>query len=206
MSLAVLLDQNVRWEGKGPKAKRILEPPSAEKIKTIRELVAAATGFSEPRGDQLTVDTLPFELTLGLEPPAEPSAPSGPTASPLPAVACEYPGKDAAGSSDRGGSRRRGASDRSHRAAVEAPQTQIRSGRDLAKGAGRRPGGQFRRTTGPRAPPARRSSTPRPAGFEAAPRRDQKSDILGKHLKGAVKADPALSAQLLRTWLNENDG
>ena len=70
MSLAVLLDQNVRWEGKGAKAKRILEPPSAEKIKTIRGLVAAATGFSETRGDQLTVETLPFEMTLGLEPPA----------------------------------------------------------------------------------------------------------------------------------------
>ena len=55
ISLAVLLDQNVRWEGKGAQARRILEPPSAEKLKTIRELVAAATGFSETRGDQLTV-------------------------------------------------------------------------------------------------------------------------------------------------------
>jgi len=38
----------------------------------------------DARGDQLTVETLPFELTLGLEPPAEPPAPSGPPASPLP--------------------------------------------------------------------------------------------------------------------------
>ena len=65
MSLSVLVDQNVRFEGKGAKAKRILEPPAEAKLKTIRELVAAATGFSEKRGDLLTVETLPFESTLG---------------------------------------------------------------------------------------------------------------------------------------------
>ena len=84
MSLAVLLDQNVHWEGRGARAKRILEPPSAEKLKTIRELVAAATGFSEPRGDQLTVETLPFESTLGVEPPAELPVPSAPPVTGLP--------------------------------------------------------------------------------------------------------------------------
>ncbi len=78
MSLAVLLDQNVRWEGKGPKAKRIIDPPSAEKIKTIRGLVAAATGFSETRGDLLTVETLPFESTLIAEPPSDLLAPVAP--------------------------------------------------------------------------------------------------------------------------------
>ena len=29
--------------------------------------------------------------------------------------------------------------------------------------------------------------------------------ILTKHLKKSVKADPVVSAQLLRTWINEND-
>src|SRR5205823_10931087 len=80
MSLAVLLDQNVRWERKGPAAKRILEPPSPEKVKTIRDLVAAATGFAETRGDQLTVETLPFESTLGVEPPADVMPPPAPPA------------------------------------------------------------------------------------------------------------------------------
>jgi flagellar biosynthesis/type III secretory pathway M-ring protein FliF/YscJ len=31
----------------------------------------------------------------------------------------------------------------------------------------------------------------------------KKSDILTKHLKTTVKADPAVSAQLLRTWMEE---
>ena len=33
----------------------------------------------------------------------------------------------------------------------------------------------------------------------------KKSEILSKHLKKAIKADPVVSAQLLRTWINEND-
>src|SRR5437763_7053572 len=75
MSLAVLVDHNARWEGVGAKAKRIVEAPSPERLKTIRELVAAATGFSETRGDQLTVETLAFESTSGAEPPPEPVVP-----------------------------------------------------------------------------------------------------------------------------------
>ncbi|MGA2434410.1 MAG: flagellar basal-body MS-ring/collar protein FliF [Bryobacteraceae bacterium] len=78
MSVAVLVDQNVRWEGSGAKMKRIIEPPPPEKLKAIHELVAAATGFSQDRGDQLIVETLPFEATLTLEPPQAPVAPASP--------------------------------------------------------------------------------------------------------------------------------
>ncbi|HKW98378.1 MAG TPA: flagellar basal-body MS-ring/collar protein FliF [Bryobacteraceae bacterium] len=69
MSLSVLVDQDVRWEGQGSKMRRVLEQPSAEKLKSIRDLVAAATGFSADRGDQLIVESLPFESTLNFEPP-----------------------------------------------------------------------------------------------------------------------------------------
>jgi flagellar M-ring protein FliF len=79
MSLAVLLDQNVRWEGQGTKLHRVIEQPSAEKLKSIRDLVAAATGFSSERGDQLIVESLPFESTLNLEPPSATAVPK-PTA------------------------------------------------------------------------------------------------------------------------------
>ncbi len=70
MSLAVLVDQAVRWEGQGKNLRRVLEQPSAEKLKSIRDLVAASTGFSTTRGDQLIVESLPFESTLNFEPPA----------------------------------------------------------------------------------------------------------------------------------------
>lgn len=79
MSVALLVDSDVRWEGSGPKAKRIVEPPSAEKLKAIHDLVAGVIGFSAERGDQLTVETLPFETTLNPEPISPASKPATPT-------------------------------------------------------------------------------------------------------------------------------
>ena len=54
-----------------------MEPPSADKLKAIHDLVAGVIGFSAERGDQLIVETLPFETTLNPEPlaPAPPQAP-----------------------------------------------------------------------------------------------------------------------------------
>jgi len=69
MSLAVLLDQGVQWEGQGDQKRRILVPPAPETVKTIRELVAGVTGFNAERGDQLIVETLPFEASINAEPP-----------------------------------------------------------------------------------------------------------------------------------------
>ncbi len=83
MSLSVLLDQSVRWQGQGKNLHKVLEQPSAEKLKSIRDLVAAATGFSQERGDQLIVESLPFESTLNLEPPM--------TAAPSPAANSNLP-------------------------------------------------------------------------------------------------------------------
>ena len=68
VSVALLVDSMVRYEGSGPKAKRIVEAPSAEKLKTIRDLVAGVIGFSTDRGDQLVVETMAFESTLNPEP------------------------------------------------------------------------------------------------------------------------------------------
>jgi len=69
MSLSVLVDNTIRWEGNGAARRRVLEPPPQETIKTIRDLVAAATGFNADRGDQLTVESLPFEITVNSPPP-----------------------------------------------------------------------------------------------------------------------------------------
>jgi len=89
VSVSLLLDQDVRWEGKAPHLLQVLVPPSAEKLKTIRDLVAGLISFKAERGDQLIVETLPFEATLRTEPPysAPPpgSAPRAVPASRLPA-------------------------------------------------------------------------------------------------------------------------
>ncbi len=76
MSLAILVDQTVRWDGAGAQKHRVVIPPAPETLKTIKDLVAGVTGFSTERGDQLVVETLPFESSQNAEPPAPlPSAP-----------------------------------------------------------------------------------------------------------------------------------
>ncbi len=80
VSVALLVDSDVHFEGTGPKSRRILEAPSAARLKTIHDLVAGVIGLSAERGDQLVVETLPFESTLNPEqpPPAkliEPAVP-----------------------------------------------------------------------------------------------------------------------------------
>jgi len=67
MSVSLLVDSEVRYEGAGPKTKRIVAAPSADKLKAIHDLVAGVIGLSTERGDQLVVETLPFESTLNPE-------------------------------------------------------------------------------------------------------------------------------------------
>jgi flagellar M-ring protein FliF len=78
LSVSVLLDQEAHWEGTGAAAKRVMMPPSPERLKVIHDL-AAATGLNTERGDQLIVESLPFESTLNLDPPApqDASVPEG---------------------------------------------------------------------------------------------------------------------------------
>jgi len=68
MSLSVLVGQPAHWEGAGKSRRRVVVPPSPEKLKTIRDLIAGVTGFSADRGDQLIVETLPFESAVDADP------------------------------------------------------------------------------------------------------------------------------------------
>ena len=74
LAVSVLVDQDIKWEGKGKQLQRVLIPPTPEKLKTIHDVVATLVGFSAPRGDQLIVETLPFDSTLNSEPPLPPDA------------------------------------------------------------------------------------------------------------------------------------
>jgi len=79
MSVAVLVDQAISWQKEKNGPRRVLVPPSAQMLKTVHDLVAGVTGFSAQRGDQLVVETQPFETTLLLEPPGAVSiAPKAP--------------------------------------------------------------------------------------------------------------------------------
>jgi flagellar M-ring protein FliF len=70
LSVSVLVAQQVRWEGKGNSKKPVPVPAAPETLKAVHDLVAAVTGFTQERGDQITVDSLPFEATLEEAPDA----------------------------------------------------------------------------------------------------------------------------------------
>jgi flagellar M-ring protein FliF len=71
LSISILMDQEVRWEKKDGAMQRVLVPPSPETIKIIRELITGVSGFKKDRGDQLIVESLPFESTVNAPPPEE---------------------------------------------------------------------------------------------------------------------------------------
>jgi flagellar M-ring protein FliF len=68
LSIAVLVDQGSRMEGKGAQAHRVVIPPDPEKLKAIQTLVGTLVGLDSTRGDQLTVEALPFDNSMDLEP------------------------------------------------------------------------------------------------------------------------------------------
>jgi flagellar M-ring protein FliF len=83
LSIAVLLDQGAKWEGQGKQMHRVATPPDPEKIKAIQTLVSTLVGLNTERGDQLTVEALPFDSTLNMELPSAPEAVKQQNLSPL---------------------------------------------------------------------------------------------------------------------------
>jgi len=68
LSIAVLVDQGSHMEGQGAQAHRVVTPPDPEKLKAIQTLVGTLVGLDAMRGDQLTVEALPFDSDLDLGP------------------------------------------------------------------------------------------------------------------------------------------
>ena len=77
ISASVLIDQDVQWVGKGSQRHRVLVPVSADKVKAIHDLVAGVIGLTPERGDQLVIESLPFEQTVESE--FQDQTPSGTT-------------------------------------------------------------------------------------------------------------------------------
>ena len=69
MSVALLLDQTVKWEGSGKNAHRVITPPSQQVLASVKSVVTAAIGLMPERGDVITVETQPFEETLNSQQP-----------------------------------------------------------------------------------------------------------------------------------------
>ena len=81
MSLSVLVGQEARWEGDGKNRHRVYVSQPPETLQKIKDLVGGVTGFSADRGDQLIVETLPFESTIeAVDPKSSPLQPPRQTA------------------------------------------------------------------------------------------------------------------------------
>jgi flagellar M-ring protein FliF len=68
LSIAVLVDQGFKMEGQGAQAHRVTLPPDTEKLKAIQTLVGTLVGLDMTRGDQLTVEALPFDNSVNMDP------------------------------------------------------------------------------------------------------------------------------------------
>ncbi len=80
ISAAVLVDYVLERDEAGDKQTRKLQARGPDKIEAIRQLVSAAIGLDPSRGDQLIVQTMPFETTLQLQnQDLEPAAPGAQT-------------------------------------------------------------------------------------------------------------------------------
>jgi flagellar M-ring protein FliF len=219
MSLAVLLDQDVTWTPDKSGFARVLVPPSAEKIKVLRELVSGITGFDAERGDQLVVESLPFETTLLLEPPAAPPAAAPPGATPvrfgLPALKLDRRTLFIAGGAVSGllllGIVAVRLKRRKKRKPVEAgspaeltaaagvPATQT-----VAPQTGN-PEEQLESKLAERAALEKRLEAQALSSLKLAPVITKTAEVLAKHLREKITKDPEVSAQVLRTWIREEE-
>ena len=215
MSLAVLVDQDVQWQpGKGG-MQRVLVPPTPEKLKVIHDLVAGITGFDEQRGDQLTIETLPFETTLELEPPAMPGAPAGKQG---PQTTAPWPLKWDGRMLMIAGGAAAGAivllftvamlmRKRKKRAPADASvPTALPSGEGTPIEANETDAGkQLESTLAARDAMQHKIEAQALNALKLTPVITKAAEVMARHLREKIKEQPDISAQVLRTWIREEE-
>jgi flagellar M-ring protein FliF len=217
MSLAVLVDQAVRWEPDKSGPRRVLVPPPPEELKIIHDMVAGVTGFNAERGDQLVIETLPFESTLLLEPPLPPGAPglAKPSAPPGPTLKLDQKTLLIAGGAVLGLivlgmlvgmlSRRRtggGTAEVTGPAALTAGE-----GAMAATGGSRGPGleQQIESKLAEHDALQQKMDAQALNSLKLSPVITKKAEVFAKHLREKIKTEPEVSAQILHTWIREEE-
>jgi len=199
MSVAVLVDHERKRNQADATARAVIEPPSPEKLKVIKDLVSGAIGLNAERGDQLIVESLPFETDPVLEMPGAPPSTKTAPRTALPAWLEKLGGQQMLVWAGAGaallmllamaafwmarGRRRR-------RVLVSAPA-------ELPAG---EPGESAAFAT---RESRRVEQEPAHAELPAAPPR--KSDVIATRLRESIKKEPESSAQILRSWLTEDE-
>ncbi|MBM3725316.1 MAG: flagellar M-ring protein FliF [Acidobacteria bacterium] len=76
VSVGVLVDHQVSWNGEGRNARRTVTPRPQAQLDQIRSAVEAISGFDRQRGDLVAVSNVPFETNFTSAPPGELPAPA----------------------------------------------------------------------------------------------------------------------------------
>jgi flagellar M-ring protein FliF len=206
ITVAVLLDQEAHWEGQGAAKKRVFVPPTQEKIAVIRNLVTNVSGLNHMRGDQITVESLPFDGTVREEPQTSDPA-AKPQAAPPDSLTQRFmkdrklQGAAGGGVLLLGGAAFMLLRKRGSQPTAQMANPQVASGDGQPQSAG--------------------SSHAIAAGFtpeeQASLEQDlleslklpgkgiSRSETLTKFLRQEVKKDPQAATQLLRAWLLEEE-
>ena len=210
ITVAVLLDQESHWEGDGSAKKRVFVAPAAEKIAVIKNLVTNVAGLNQTRGDQLTVESLPFDGTIRDEPPGTQPA-AQPQATPVGTLASRLKTDHMLQGEIGGGVlvlllavgmllRKM----RSPKPAAEVANPQIAAGTGAA-------------AHGQTAAPSRAITSGFTPEEQASLEQDlmeslklpsntvSKAETLTKFLRQEIKKDPQAATQLLRAWLLEEE-
>jgi flagellar M-ring protein FliF len=206
LSVAVLLDQSVTWEKDKSGLRRVLVPPSADRLKVVHDLVAGVTGFNAQRGDQLVVETQPFETTLLLEPPAPPgTSPVKPAPDKLLRL---NPRTFWIAAGVLGGLcligvmlallLRRGKE--GHRTDVSVPV-------ELPRGAAGGPGveQQIEARLAERDALQQQMDAKALSALKLAPVITKTAEVMAKHIREKIKEEPEVSTQVLRSWIRDEE-
>ncbi len=218
MSLSVLVDQELQWQPDKNGFQRVLIPPSTDKLKVIHDLVAGVTGFNAERGDQLVIETLPFESTLQLEPPAAPKPPTVAPAS-KPGIPQFWPVKwdrnnilIAAGSAVllllvafgawRLLRRKRKATLVTVPAALPEGET-AGPAKSVAAAAGVQQ--ELEAKLAEREALQQKADAEALNALKLSPVITKAAEVLAKHLRDKIGTEPDVAAQILRTWIREEE-
>lgn len=201
LSLSILVDHSLHYD----KGKPIVEAPTPEKLKVIRDLVAGAVGIDMERGDQLVVETFPFESTLAAQPldTADPADPGSTTApSNLPDWLQKLIANKILLASVAGGilllvlgggffiMRRK-----------KTKKTTMETNREL-KSPSSEAEKQLEARLAEQLAEQQRQEAEAMLALKLPAASTKKADVLVKHISAEVKKDPAAMAQVVRSWLN----
>jgi flagellar M-ring protein FliF len=196
--------------------KKVLVPPTPETMKIIHDVVAGVTGFNQDRGDQLVIETLPFESTLEIEPPAIPGAtvappkPTGMSALPIPMdrKTLTIGGGALAGVIVIGfllvkllrkrNKKKAEAAMAAELAAADSPAARAALSASHARQ-------DLEEQLAERDALQQKSDAQVLSSLKLAPVITKKAEVLAKHLREKITKEPDVSAQILRTWIREEE-